>query len=51
MGRDYKVVWNGSSAAFISIHAPLWDATYLEMVPDGYVKNISIHAPLWDATD
>ena len=49
VGRDEMKLEDLDSPYFISIHAPLWDATIF--VPFGIVVIvISIHAPLWDAT-
>ena len=39
----------GAHVAFVSIHAPTWGATYIQ-IPYAQEFEVSIHAPTWGAT-
>ena len=49
MGSDFETPGNPYNLKLISIHAPVWGATYYDL-KDNRVLVISIHAPVWGAT-
>ena len=51
MGRDFRNDRGKRMKTNISIHAPVWGATYYNYIYKGSdFMSISIHAPVWGAT-
>ena len=50
MGSDFMLSAFNLVDGMISIHAPAWGATILDLISDFHSFLISIHAPAWGAT-
>ena len=49
VGSDLQLIAQPMTAGIISIHAPVWGATFTFELKFDIIK-ISIHAPVWGAT-